>query len=92
MEPALPQVAAAIVEAVDELGVEKVCSSNGEVERVLVCGRRDKVDVVGHQAIPQHPDTVLQALLAQEIEISNAVIVDKENVLPVVPALGNVVG
>ncbi len=52
----------------------------------------DEVDVVGHEAVSQYADPVFGALLAQEIEVGNAVGVYEEHVLSVVPTLGDVVG
>ena len=48
------------------------------------------MNVVRHQAPPQHRDLVACALDAQRFEITPAVIVIQENVLAVIASLGDV--
>ena len=84
-------MAAAAVHAVDVLGVEIMSSADGFGECGAIARDRDDVDVIVHQAIGQHVQAEPLRLLFEPVEINLAVIVDEENVLPIVAALSNVV-
>jgi hypothetical protein len=85
-------MAGAAVEAVEVLGVEEVGAPDGLGEGLLPGGSEDKVHMIAHQAIADHFDAVAQGLAPQEVEVDVAVVVHEEDVLAVVPALGDVVG
>jgi len=91
MEAALPQVSCAAMQLVYALREDEVRAPDGEVKRIVTRGNGNEVNVVGHQAIAEDAHVMLAALRPQNVEIGNAVIVHKKHVLPVVPALGNMV-
>jgi hypothetical protein len=45
------------------------------------------VNVIVHQAIPQNLGAVSRALFGENVKVGSAVVVDEENVLPIVPSL-----
>lgn len=51
----------------------------------------DKVNVIGHQAPPENAETMTLRLDMQKLQIAGAILIGKEDVLPVVAALGDVV-
>ena len=90
METVLPEVPAAGVQAVDLLRVEPVRASDGLCERVAAARRGDQVDVVGHQAVTIDRQAEPRGLVGQDLKVAGAVVVDKEHVLAVITALGDV--
>ena len=58
---------------------------------LLHLGHRDDMDVVGHEAIAVNTEAVAQRMLPQKTEIDPPVVVHKENVLLVIPTLGDMV-
>jgi hypothetical protein len=48
------------------------------------------MDVIRHQAPSQNADVVPEGVLAKQLKIAYAVPIGEENVLPVVPSLGDV--
>ena len=57
------------------MSVEEVRAAEGVGERILALRHADDVDVVGHQAIGEHLEAVLVALLLQQREVYPPVIV-----------------
>ncbi len=92
VEASLPEVSAAAAEPVDVLRIDEMGAPDGQVERILPCRGGDKVDVVGHETVSQDVHLMFAALLAQEVEVGNAIGIYKKHVLAVVPTLGDMVG
>ena len=90
-EAALPQVAGTGMELVDVLRIGEVGTSDGFREGVLLLRRGDDVDVVGHEAVAVNSEAVLCGGAFEKAEVGAAVVVNEEDVLLVVPALGDVV-
>ena len=61
--------------AVHVLSVEEVRAAEGVGERILAFRYADDVYVVGHQAIGEHVEAVLVALLLQQREVYPPVVV-----------------
>jgi hypothetical protein len=80
-------MAAAPVEAVDILRVAKVGPADGLGQRLLLVGNRHQMNVVGHQAVGEDLQAVLLGLLLQKLQVHPPVVIHKEHVLAVVPAL-----
>ena len=92
MEPPLPQVAAAPVEAVDILRVAKVGRADGPGQRPLLVGNRDQMDMVGHQAVSEDLQAILLGLLLQKPQVHPPVLVHEEHGLAVISVLRDVMG
>ena len=82
---------AAAVQAVYVLCVQKVSPADGPGQRLFARGHPDQVHVVGHQAIAEQPHAPPCGLLPEDPQINAAVVIDEEDVLAVVAALGDVV-
>ena len=50
------------------------------------------MDVVGHQAVAQYLKPALGGLVLQYLQVGDAVRVSQEDILPIVPVLGDVMG
>ena len=61
-------------------------------ERIGACRNADKVDVVGHEAIGQYIETMLDRVLQEPLQISPAVVVAEEDIIASIAALGDVMG
>ena len=85
----MPEMAAASVHAVDVLGVEEMRTANRLGKGGVVAWNCNDVNVVGHQAIAKNIKAKPLGLLFEEFEINRPVVVDKENVLPIITTLGN---
>ena len=90
-EPALPHVPMPAAPAIDPLRIAHVQRLEHTVQAVFAVGHRDQVDMVGHQAVAEDGHAVLAAIGLEPGEIGAAVVVGKEDVLPAVAALGDVV-
>ena len=62
-----------------------------KAQRIVAFGDGDQVHVVGHKAISEQRKTVQAALLAQEIQVDEAVGVGFQDVLASVASLSDVV-
>jgi uncharacterized protein with ACT and thioredoxin-like domain len=60
-------------------------------ERFLVMGNGYQVDVVGHEAVAEQVDSTASCLALEQVEVDGPVIVDEEDLLTVIAALGDVV-
>ncbi len=88
----LPQVSTPVLAAVQFERILRVGLPDGEGERILALGNGDQVNVIRHQAPSENTDAVTLRLEMQELQIEGTVVIGKEDVLPVIAALGNVVG
>ena len=62
-----------------------------EAQRIVAFGDGDQVDVVGHEAIAEQGKTVQPAVLAQEVQIDEAVCVGFQDVLAAIASLSDMV-
>jgi len=92
IEPSLPKVAAPAMKVVDILCVAKVRSANCFGQRILLMRDCDDMDMIAHQAITGKLQRVLVGLLFQQLQIQPAIIIHKEHILAVIPALGDMMG
>ena len=92
IEPALPEVAGAAMEAVDVLRITKVRPADGLGERVFLMRRGEDMDMITHQAIAEQFEPVLVRLLFEELQIHPPIIIDEEDILAVVASLGDMMG
>jgi hypothetical protein len=91
IEPPLPQVAAAVVEAIDVLGVAKVRPADGLGQRIFSVGDRNEMNVIAHQAMAAQRETILVGLLFEQRQIDPPVVIHEKHLLAVVPTLGDMV-
>ena len=80
------------MQPVDVLSMVEMGAADGFGQRLVGEGDGRRVDVVGHQAIAGGFEGVLVCMLHQEPQVGTNVIVDEEDVLLVIAALGNMVG
>ena len=64
----------------------------GPCQRVLVVGKGDEMDMVGHQAIGPDFQPILLGIFSQPSKILHPVPGFKENILPVIAPLGDMMG
>ncbi len=83
----MPEMSAALVKAVDILRVAKVRPAYGFGKRIPGPRYRDDVDVIAHKAIADDVQPVLTGLIREQLQIHIPIIIDKENVLTVIPPL-----
>ena len=89
-EAVLPEMAAPAVKAIDVASVVQVRSPHSLGQRLRLPGRGDQMHVVGHQAIAVDGQAELLGLLSQYVKIVDAVLIDEEDILAIVPPLGHV--
>jgi len=65
---------------------------NASRQRRRRVGDGDQVQVVGHQTVAEQAELFAAAELAQAFEVEAAVVVEQEDVLAIVAALGDVMG
>ena len=61
-------------------------------QSLLVLGNADDMNVIRHQAVAMNGKAIALGVLAQEPEVHPPVALHKEDVLAVVPLLGDVMG
>ena len=88
----MPKVAASPDSPVDQLGIARLRCGQGPRQRVLVVGKGDEMDMVGHQAIGPDFQTILFGIFSQPGKIVPPVPGFKENLLPVIAPLGDMMG
>ena len=79
------------MEAVDVLGIAKICSPYSLGQRVGIEWCRDDMDMVGHQAVTPNIQPKLHRMLGQIRKVNPIIISHKEQILAVVAALDNMV-
>ena len=89
IETPLPKVAAAPMKAIDILRISKVSSAYGLGKRVLGPRYPDNLNVIGHETITDDFQAVLAGLLGEQLQIHAPIIIYKEDVLTIIPALGD---
>ena len=89
VESVLPEVSEAAVQPVHVLRVHQVRAAQRFRQRLFPLGYHDQVNVIRHQAVCRHRQPVFDGALLEVGEIRVSVAVHKENVLPVIAALGN---
>jgi len=82
-------VAAALVEAVDVLGVAEVRSAYGLGQRILGPRGRDDVNVIAHETIADDVQAVFGGLVGEQLQIYTPIVIYKEHVLTIVSPLGD---
>ena len=82
----------ASAKAVDVLRMAKVRSADGFGRRILLVRDRDYMDMIAHQAIAGQLRRVFVRLLFQQLQIHPAIIIHKEHIPAVVPALRDMMG
>ena len=91
-ESPLPQMPADCLRPVHVLRIAQIERFHDQRERIGACRNADKVDVVGHEAIGQYIETMLDRVLQEQLQISPAVVVAEEDVIAAIAALGEVMG
>ena len=86
----MPEMAASIVQAVDILGVNKICSADCLSERILIFWNGYDMDVICHKTIAEDFESEFVGIVIEEFEIEPAVVIDEEDILAVVAPLGDV--
>jgi len=61
-------------------------------QRLPAVGDQDQMDMIGHQAVGPDRDTMLAALLTQQIAIEFVVGIGEKHVLAPISALGDMMG
>ena len=64
-------------------------STDGHCERRRAARDGDKMDMIGHEAIGEDDEAVSRQLLGEKIEVGASVVIDEEDILPVVAALND---
>src|SRR4051794_7568137 len=78
------------VQAIHVLRVEPVRASERLGQAVFRRRNKQVMNVIGHQAIRKNRDAMPKALAGEDSEIGSAVVIDEENILPIVASLGDV--
>ena len=91
-ESPLPQMPADCLRPVHVLRIAQIERFHDQRERIGACRNADKVDVVGHEAIGQYIETMLDRVLQEPLQISPAVVVAEEDIVAAIAALGDVMG
>ena len=91
VEAILPEVSAAAVQAVDVLCIAKMGASQRFGQGVGVGWTCDQVNVIGHQAPAENLQAVFVGVFFEQGKIDPAVVIDEEDVLPVIAPLCDVV-
>ena len=89
---ALPQVARCIAFAVKILGIEHVHRIESSGQRILVAGNANNMDMIRHEAPSPYIKTVLGRKHGEGLQILRIIVLFRENGLPVIPPLRDVVG
>ena len=89
-ESPLPQMPADCLRPVHVLRIAQIERFHDQRERIGACRNADKVDVVGHEAIGQYFEPMLDRVLQEQLQISPAVVVAEEDVIASIAALGDV--
>jgi hypothetical protein len=77
---------------IEALGIGEVRPADDLGQRTLVRWHDHQVHVIGHQAVAQYRKPAPGGLVPQYLHVGKAVSVRQKDVLPVVPALGDVMG
>ena len=83
-------MAAAVMHAIDVLGVQKMGAPQGLRESILRCRGANDMHMIGHQAIPVDTQSILRPLRAQQFQVNIAVVIYKKDILFIVAPLGDV--
>jgi len=76
--------------AIKALSIGEVRATNSPGQRKLALRYDYQMHVMGHQAVAQYLEPALGGLVPQNLQIGDAVSVGQKDVLPIVPALGDV--
>ena len=90
VEARLPEVPHASQSEVQATCVVAVNALHGARQTVLIMRDSDKMDMIVHQAVSFESDPVMRQELRQQVQVEAPVFVAKEDRLPVIPALRNV--
>ena len=89
-KPILPEMAGAVMQPVDVLGIAKMHPSDGPRQSVGTVRCDNEVNVVGHQAEAEDCHIRGDGFLGQYAEVGTAIIIDEKNGLTVaVPSFGH---
>ncbi len=75
------------MEPVDVLGINPVRPANCIGQRMRLGRNRDEMDMVPHQTIAENLQTVFARQVIQNGQVPCVVVINEENILPVVSAL-----
>ena len=87
----LPHMPGRGVPGVEIGSVAAVCMLEGEEKRIGPCGNDDQVDVVGHEAIAGQREAMDGAVLAEKVQVDEAVGIGFEDDAAPIASLGDVV-
>ena len=90
-EAVLPEMAASIVQTVDILGVNEICSADCLCKRIFIFWNGYDMDMICHKTIAEDFESEFAGIVIEEFEVKPAVIIDEKDVLTVVATLGDVV-
>ena len=85
----MPEVAAALVEAVDVLRVAEVRAAYGVGQGIFGLRGRDDVNVIGHETIAGDVQAVFDGLVGEQLKIYMPIIIDKEYILTIISSLSD---
>ena len=91
-EPALPEVAGALLASMDPPGIGAVDLGERGAQGIDMVGHHDQVDVVGHQDPAPHRHPVCGAVNLEQVAVSGIIRIAEEGLLSPVATLGDVVG
>jgi hypothetical protein len=80
------------VVGIEPLGIGEVRSAYSLSQYALALWHDHEMDVIGHQAVSDYPKPALGGLMLQYLQVGDAIRVNEEDFLPIVPALGDVMG
>jgi hypothetical protein len=83
-------MARAIAPHVQILAVAALRLAKGNGQRIGPLGYNNQMQVVGHQAIADNPDSAAEQLILQQLQVVQAILASKKDVAAVDPALGDV--
>lgn len=83
---------AAIVHTINVLRVAKCRPADGVCQRGLLARYRYKMDVIGHKTICKNLEAIFVGLLLEQPKKDTAVVIDKENILTIIPSLRDMMG
>ena len=83
-------MAAAIVQAVDVLGVDQIGAADSAGQGFFLVRNADDVDVIGHQAVAQDGEAVFQGVFLKQPQVLVLVLVQEKDILAIIATLGDV--
>ena len=82
-------MSAALVKPIDVLRVAKVRSAYGLGQRIFGLWYGDDMNVIAHETIADDIQAVFRGLLGEQFKIYMPIIIYKENILTIIPSLGD---